>query len=1510
MQNPEKSNRPSRSVSHMKRGKSGQKSSADAKKRERSTQNESLKQKKGKLRQKSSSPKKRSRSPPKSSANESPKKRSRSPPKSSANESPKKRVRSPQKSSANESNTQNESPKTQNSIILSETPKDTKIERNDDAVQKRATTAVLGEPSSSTSSVNTPSYCTNFLSLLLQFDRLKRSSCEPDCGELFSEVSKIKDSIFKKLTSSNDSSLTLDEFMLCACDDTDIARAKVSYTLIDEPSNDDEMRNHLLKSLQTVAPDSPDSALSDSEPYDLEDIWRRTPFKNHKLTFATVRSILDCFHDFWSSSRNVKDPAGYNMHTRVQLINMINEILKKCGIQKNFTVNAYSEALCFLTDGAITSCSGNYEANVVEFLVKYSGTGKVFKLKPLTTSQLLDLDNVALLDIKNKFSGIRLEFEDTVSEADDDGSQQELVGKAIIKLLGWEESTLKLFATFDAGSRFTKLVFDAIPRVKLLQTQANMFDSGNVEEVWTEERKFVCTKTNNYTCDPKQFMTRIAVAVNQNDGIKCQTDDKTTTPAYPLFQFKSFEERFPNKGPLSFMLELHLSKGGTVYKWKFGEVGNGKYIKNGPSAAALEAVAKYGLCGGDKNHTNYSDIASVTCDMRVLSEPKPLQKEKCVELENLFMHKFAAYAVKCYGDSEQSRMAYKTLHRVFENNWRCILAGVDQISCITAALRRNMAGFCSLNAAKSLLIYFPLNETPLGDVDEFGVVLYEFQTFGEKIRILENGFQNGETIDNITAFIEGSIAYNESCETHPQMTDSGKNVIKLVISRLTSIKNMIVQFKNALSKLKGSSLPSQQDTGFGQLAMQLLELLKSNESSIIAFFKKNQQIKPYAIRIMKETIKVGNMNYMNALTLLETIFDTKTTILENQLENIDQISKSCKTNLEAKKFLVGFDFKLANNMKLNNSIICSQLKFKYEDYRKLYVSLYEYEELFKKFTLGGRTQGFIKRYTSIIPKIDEQLDIIQKNHIENGESTQEIIECENGLTSILFELQKINTVREILKPPPILEADSTDARFELLLSRKNKLEEEKNKLEDKLKNPTNKVSIINAFNSAKSKLHIADINAVGIGESGGLIDIIKTNLTKEIFGGGIRKKRTRDIMVGGTKISVNALVSKLNINQQNELFDMLFQLFANVHRQVLDVFFHIYAMLCEERREGGPDSINVCIENILIVVKNYNTAVPDHINRTQTALNMIVELINDIKYTVEVGFRIIILHFVNFCDFVDLEHYKLDEFKVWEILPKYKNVILMYLNLQTQFGEWECGYQSEEHGSVPTVGKEETVKSKLGEDAYHSENVDFNNIVADIIGSIKEYTKILSANIEQSASNRYEEFLRHITFLIVMVYNANNTYNPSYDDTRYINRNKIIYQPDHNELTNSNSNPRLSVKRRRILSQRIFESNITETNTALKLIRYIIHINIPYKNISVRPFKINPRSSSESSNAVVITVGGSMRKYTRKKVKHLKQIRNTRRNNKIKNAVNQTKRNSHKYGSSSTQRKRSLKKNK
>ena len=1507
MQNPEKSNRPSRSVKPMKR-ETRQKSSADAKKRERSTQNESLKQKKGNLRQNSSPPKKRGKSTQNSSENESLKKRVRSP--SSANESPKKRVRSPQKSSANESNTQNESPKTQNSIILSEIPKDTKIERNDNAVPERATTAVLGEPSSSTSSVNTPSYCTDFLSLLLQFDRLKRSSCDPDCGELFSEVSKIKDSIFEKLTSSNYSSLTLDEFMLCACDDTDIARALVSYTHTDEPSNDDEMRNHLLKSLQTVAPDSPDSALSDSEPYDLEDIWRRTPFKNHKLTFATVRSILDCFHDFWSSSRNVKDPAGYNTHTRVQLIAMINEILNKCGIQKKFTVNAYSEALCFLTDGAITSCSGNYEANVVEFLVKYSGTGKVFKLKPLTTSQLLDPNNdAALVDIKNKFSGIRLEFEDTVSEADDDGSQQELVGKAIIQLLGWEEPTLKLFATFDAGSRFTKLVFDAIPRVKLLQTQANMFDSGNVEEVWTEERKFVCTKTNNYTCDPKQFMTRIAVAEKSNDGIKCQTDDGTNEPAYPLFQFKSFEERFPNKGPLSFMLELHLSKGGTVYKWKFGEVGNGKYIKNGPSAAALEAVAKYGLCGATKNHHNYSDIASVTCDMRVLSGPNPLEPAKCFELETLFMRKFAAYAVKCYGDSEQSRMAYKTLHRVFDNNWRCILAGVDQISCITAALRRNMAGFCSLNAAKSLLIYFPLNETPLGDVDEFGVVLYEFQTFGEKIRILENGFQNGETIDNITAFIDGSIAYNESCKTHQQMTDSGKNVIKLVISRLTSIKNMIVQFKNALSKLKGSSLPSQQDTGFGQLAMNLLELLKSNESSIIAFFKKNQQIKPYAIRIMKETIKVGNMNYMNALTLLETIFDTKTTILENQLENIDQISKSCKTNLEAKKFLVGFDFKLANNMKLNNSIICSQLKFKYEDYRKLYVSLYEYEELFKKFTLGGRTQGFIKRYTSIIPKIDEQLDIIQKNHIENGESTQEIIQCENGLTSILFELQKINTVREILKLPGVGD-DSTGERFKLLLSRKNKLEEEKNKLEEKLKNPTNKVSIINAFNRAKSKLHIADINADGIGESGGLIDIIKTNLTNEIFGGGIRKKRTRDIMVGGTKISVDTLVRKLSSKQQNELFDMLFQLFANVHRQVLDVFFHIYAMLCNKKFNEGPDRINVCIENILIVVKNYDRAAPDRINRTQTALNMIVALIDDIKYTVEVGFRIIILHFVNFFDFTDLAHYKLDEFKVWEILPRYKNVILMYLKLQTQFGEWECGYQSEEHGSVPTVGKEETVKSKLGEDAYHSENVDFNNMVANIVGIIKEYTKKLSANIKQSASNRYEEFLRHITFLIVMVYNANNTYKPRYDADAIINRNKIIYQPDHNELTNYSNTSRLSVNDRRELSQRIFESNITETNTALNLITYIIGINIPYKNISVRPFKINPRSSSESSNDVVITVGGSMRKYTRKKVKHLKQIRNTRRNNKIKNAVNQTKRNSHKYGSSSTQRKRSLKKNK
>ena len=34
-------------------------------------------------------------------------------------------------------------------------------------------------------------------------------------------------------------------------------------------------------------------------------------------------------------------------------------------------------------------------------------------------------------------------------------------------------------------------------------------------------------------------------------------------------------------------------------------------------------------------------------------------------LETLFMKQFAAYAVKCYGDSEQSRMAYDILNKTF-----------------------------------------------------------------------------------------------------------------------------------------------------------------------------------------------------------------------------------------------------------------------------------------------------------------------------------------------------------------------------------------------------------------------------------------------------------------------------------------------------------------------------------------------------------------------------------------------------------------------------------------------------------------------------------------------------------------------------------------------------------------------------------------------------------------------------------------------------------------------------
>jgi hypothetical protein len=1453
------------------------------------------------------------------------------------------------------------------------------------APPKRATRE-SDESLSHTSSVVSPSCCTSFLKglLRLQFDRLKHLSCKV---ELFPQVSDLKKSIFDEWGKDweKNSPSTLDDFMLCACDDTDIARALFSRSPTQESDLvlDESLRVNLPKLLRDSHQAT--DTRTPTSPYDLEAIWRRTPFKNHKLTFATVRSILDCFHDFWDT-RNTEDKEGFNTHTRAQLIEMINSILAQCGINKSFTVDTYRDALCFLTDGAITSCSGNFEANVVEFLVNYSGTGKVFKLKTLTAKELLAARRTnALGTIKSQFSGIRLEF-------DPDDTENEHVGEAIIKLLGWENDDLHLFATFDAGSPLTKLVFDAIRRVKFLQTQANMFDSGTVEEVWTEERKFVSIKPDVYTCDPKQFMTRIAVA--DGKGIARQTDDEGSNPEYPLFKFKSFTERFPNRGPLSFILELHLSAT-KLYQWTFGYVETTKKtIKNGPSAAALEAAARFGLCGKGASDPKYPGILSVTCDMRNVVGGIP-KGERCNALDELFMKNFAAYAVKCYGDSEQSRMAYMILQGVFNDNWRCILAGVDQISCITAALRRNMAGFCSLNAAKALLIYFPLNETPLGVVDEFGVVLYEFQTFGEKLKILlEEGITLGD-IDHIMGFIDASIRHNGECKGNPKMTVSGKIVIDLVVSRLNSIQTMLEKFKGTVIELRAEPRGNNQ---FGGLAQTLLNLLndESHKSAITQFLNKHPTIKQYAIRIMKEAVKVGNMKYMSALTLLETIFDTKTTILDKQLISIKQISTYCAGKLEPGKFLVGFDFKLAN-MKLNNSITCSQLKFKYEDYRKLYVSLSEYEDLFKNFTPPGRTQGFIKRYTSIIPRIEEQLDTIQKNHIENG-SALEINESENGLTSILFELQKVDTVEKILEGPPpspppspppakktkvsvVVEPTTTPDQPKVglefkpklasdvnqkILEKRAELKRQRGELDKILKDPKNIKAIMKAFNDAKEILRIADINAANLGDTGGPIDSIKTGLAQgiSVFSGGKRKKRTRDIMVGGRRRSVKSLLETLKEPQKNELFDMLFQLFANVHRQVLDVFFSIAIELCGNECVADM-TIQKCFGRILTVVNNYYLCAsePAHITRTKKALTMIADLIDDINYTVvEVGFRRIILHFVNCCEFEHLDGYdSVDDFKIWEILPDQTDVILMYYYLKTQFGDWKGPppppplpvhdlFESDSFPNYPfsssfPIPNEEEVEdgavanatpsgdeNKSHDNVPPPQNNDFESIVGVTVINIKHYTGLLSAD-DTTTSIRYEEFLRHITFLIVMLYNANNTYKPTYVKDNHINTSKTIYQPDYNELLETQQpSPRLSASERRKLSRDIFNSNISETNTVLAKINGKIHkfSSILQKNIgaisevpapaahthsrtqtcresSEQTFSHMGSTGAESAAAVM---GGSSRKYTRKKVIHLNQIRNTRRNNKRTNVANQSRRHSHKYRSSSTRRKRSLKNNK
>ena len=1448
-----------------------------------------------------------------------------------------------------------------------------------------------------------PDNCRNFLELLLRFEKMKHASVDKSDSdsELFPEVSSLKD-----LIGLQGFPITKEAFVLCACDDTDIARALFSMPLESleiTPKHADAFIPFLHKSL-TKLPDVTATSVRAEYKYDPEDIWKRTPFKNHKLTFATVRSILDCFHDFWKSSRNTKDPLGYNNHTRKQLIDMINDILKKCGINnKKFTVDSYREALSFLTDGEITSCSGDYELNVVEFLVKYSGTGKVFKLKTLTTDELNVKDTTELAKIKREFSGIRLEFGDDI---DGDGvihaeDKALSTGNNIIRLLNWQAEFLKLLATFDAGSKFTRLVFDRMPRVRLLQTQANMFDSGNVEEVWTEERKFVSLKPDTYICDPKQFMTRIVVS-EDGKGIASQTNNNP-----PLFQFNSFKERFPNKGPLSFILEL-TSPSGSTYKWKFGDVGKGKYIKNGPSAGTLEAVAKYGLCGPQKNNPMYPDIASVTCDMRVLDgeESPKSTSPRCADLENLFMKKYAAYAVKCYGDSEQSRMAYEILDKTFDNNWRCILAGVDQISCITAALRRNMAGFCSLNEAKALLIYFPLNETPLGDVDEFGVVLYEFQTFGEKLKILKEGILM-DNIENIRRFIDASISHNEDCKANAKMKVSGKIVIDLVVSRLKLIQKMIDTFKTTLTELRESEAAGQdQDPKvlFGHSVPELLELLYKEEAKkeITDFLTRDPTIKQYAIRIMKEAIKVGNMKYMNALTLLETIFDTKTTDLEKQLVSIQGISEYCAANTDPNsgRLLVGFDFKLVN-MKLNNSIICSQLKFKYEDYKRLYDSLFEYEKLCIQFRIGGRTAEFITRYTSIISRIEEQLNTLQKNHIENGNS--EIITDENSLTSVLFELQKVDTVKTLLEgekpiksqsiplnqtvkgkrirpPSPVsskeetaLSATDKPIHYKQFLTtkitrKKKNLEEQKKKLEELLKDPQNITDIIKAFNDAKQKLSI-DITHANLGGDGGPIAGMKRIFSEGIIvsvGGGKRHNQKRNITV---KTPMSRLCElSITYKKQYELFDMLFQLFANVHRQVLDTFFHIFLELQITTLNFADISIKHCIVLVLQFVNVYSLSelTQEKIQRTEIAIQIIDELIDNITYTLKVGFRRIRLQFMNFCRFDDLEGYdSLDDFNIWEMFNKeHSDVIVIYIKLLKQFGFWNKEYNAESDSfnidlfesddfTYPTTPprsnssplrvnsfplrdkkeKRDTYENNLSDndsdDEVHIQNYEGSDLVNNIGQAITTYTNILSDNNDE-ISIQYERFLRHIIFLIVILYNANNTYNPSATKDVFITSDKKIYQPDHQVLDKHSipvSSKRLNVSERRVLSQHIFKSNIGETKAVLKIILDQIHNytkklqdeleRVQSPELLKRAHSEQPtseQSTTQKTNpykrVAIPTGGGSSSKYTRKMVRHFKQIRNTRRNNKRKKTANQTRRNSHKYGSSSTRRKRSLKNNK
>jgi hypothetical protein len=563
-------------------------------------------------------------------------------------------------------------------------------------------------------------------------------------------------------------------------------------------SNLPQSRSDVIVSPAAASPPPPPSPPDDDHEYDVNAVWKRRPFKNHELTFGTVRAILDCLHDFWKVSRGPRKVVS-NAKLRTKILRMVNDIIiKKKPNHKPF--NNINDAVAYLTDNHITNVGDDYESKVVEVLYLFGSNKTVFELKAFTLTDFLVLNSQELGQIRRKYAGVKLIFGDgdggdgdsddeDIGEGVFDNMSDEMklkIGNKVIELLNWTNIS-KLYATFDAGSKHTEIIFSLIKRMQLLQTQANLFDSGNTQEIWDLKQKLIFLLKEKYPCDPLQSITRLL------NGMDDRMNDTDNPQQYPFLFFEPTDTRFNGDGPLEFDVNFRIAIDKYI-SWKFK---NG--IKNGPSCASCEASALEGVIPNSKNFQFYPSVSNVTCDLR----KHELNKVTAGEADDYFMRYLLGLVFKCYGDSEQSRQAYIQLQKLFGNKiWRCVFASVDRISAMTGALRKNMAGFCSLNAAKTLMILFPVTESSQGKVDEFELVYNDLQDFHDKM-VLFFGEAKIKTIDDIMTvikYIDECIAYNiDGIQGLVTKNDiAGIIVTKLVIKRLQKIKKDLQLLKEQI----------------------------------------------------------------------------------------------------------------------------------------------------------------------------------------------------------------------------------------------------------------------------------------------------------------------------------------------------------------------------------------------------------------------------------------------------------------------------------------------------------------------------------------------------------------------------------------------------------------------------------------------------------------------------------------------------------------------------------------